>query len=61
MRSHPHELTGMVILSGAKDFTPASLITRGKPGDTNLVGEVPHLVREDARLIQRALSLSSCT
>jgi hypothetical protein len=61
MRSHPDKLPGMVILSGAKDLTPASLITLGKQRDTNSVGELPHFVRDDARPMQRALLLARCT
>ena len=61
MRSHPDKLPGVVILSEAKDLTPASSITLGKQCDTNSVGEIPHLVRDDARPIQRGLSLSRCT
>ena len=61
MRNHPDKLPGVVILNEAKDLTPASSITLGKQCDTNSVGEIPYLVRDDARPIQRDLSLSRCT
>jgi hypothetical protein len=61
MRSHPDKLPGVVTLSGAKDLTPASLITLGKQRDTNSVVEVRHFVRDDARPMQRGLFLTRCT
>jgi hypothetical protein len=61
MRSHPDKLPGVVILSGAKDLTPASLITLGKQRDKKSVGEVPHFVRGDACPMQRGLLLTRCT
>jgi hypothetical protein len=61
MRSHSDKLPSVAILSGAKDLTPASLITLGKQRDTNSIGEVPHTVRDDVRPMQRGLSLTRCT
>ena len=61
MRSHPAKLPGVVILSGAKELTPASLITLGKQRNANSVGKVPHFVRDDAHPIQRCLLLTGCT
>ena len=61
MRSPSDKLPSVVILSGAKDLTPASLITLGKQRDTNSVGEVPHSVRDDVHPMQRGLSLTRCT
>ncbi len=61
MRRHLDKLPGVVVPSGGKDRTSASLITFGKQHDTNSVGEVPHFVRDDARPIQRGLLLTRCT
>jgi hypothetical protein len=61
MRSHSDKLPGVDILGGAKNLTPASLITLGKQRDTNSFGEVPHSVRDDVRPMQRGLSLTRCT
>jgi hypothetical protein len=61
MRSHPDKLPGVLILSGAKDLTQASLITLRIQRDTNSVGEIPHFVRDDARPMQRDLLLTRCT
>jgi hypothetical protein len=52
-------LSTRVILSGAKDLTPVSLITLRKQRDTSSVGEVPHFVRDDLRLARSPLSLMS--
>jgi hypothetical protein len=50
-------LSTRVILSGAKDLTPISLITLRKQRDANSVGEVPHVVRDDLRLVRSLLPL----
>jgi hypothetical protein len=56
MICHGNKLPTRVILSGAKDLPQTSLITLGRPGDTNFVGEVPHLIRDDWGLTQIELT-----
>jgi hypothetical protein len=46
MRRCSYNFSTWVILSGAKDLTPASLITLEKQRDANSVGGVPHFVRD---------------
>ncbi len=60
MRSRSYKLATLVILSGAKDLTQASLITLGKQHDTNSVVDVPHFVRDDARPMRHGLLLTRC-
>lgn len=49
MRCRFYKFSTWVILSGPKDLTQATLITREKQSDTNTVREVPYFVRDDPR------------
>jgi hypothetical protein len=60
MRRRFYKFSTSVILSGAKDLTQATLITREKQSDTNAVREVPDFVRDDPRSTRSGVLFTTC-
>jgi hypothetical protein len=60
MRRRFYKFSTWVILSGAKDLTQPTLISREKQSDTNTVREVPHFVWDDPRSTQGGVLFTTC-
>ena len=59
MSSHSGAIPTRVILSAAKDFAQALLITLGIQRNKSSVGETPHSARDDPRATQRRIPFTT--